>query len=60
MNSREIALFSTAAVLGAVASAVAISRFCNLRELKNRCSQNGVVAKKPSRPDPFDTEKRKG
>ncbi|KAL1554180.1 dCMP deaminase [Salvia divinorum] len=61
MNSRDIALFSAAAVLGAVSSAVAFTQFFNSREPKNSCSpQNGVVNKKPSRQNPFDPAKRNG
>ncbi|XP_057786867.1 uncharacterized protein LOC131004239 isoform X2 [Salvia miltiorrhiza] len=60
MNSRDIALFSAAAVLGAVSSAVAFSHFFNFREPKSSCSHNGVVKKKPSRQNPFDPAKRNG
>ncbi|XP_041996362.1 deoxycytidylate deaminase isoform X2 [Salvia splendens] len=61
MNSRDIVLFSAAAVLGAVSSAVAFTHFFNSREPKNSCSpQNDVVKKKPSRQNPFDPAKRNG
>ncbi|KAH6772073.1 Cytidine/deoxycytidylate deaminase family protein [Perilla frutescens var. hirtella] len=60
MNSRDIALFSAATVLGALSSAIAFRLFFNCREPRNRCSQNGVVEKKPSRQNPFDPVKRKG
>lgn len=61
MNSRDVALFSAAAVFGAVSTAVAFTHFFNSREPKKRCSpQNGVVKKKPSRQNPFDPAKRNG
>ncbi|KAL6549450.1 hypothetical protein OROHE_008567 [Orobanche hederae] len=60
MNSRDVTLFSSAAVFGAVASAVAVCLFSNFRNPKYRCSQNGAVEQKSSRQSPFDPAKRKG
>ncbi|KAH9705362.1 CMP/dCMP-type deaminase domain-containing protein [Citrus sinensis] len=67
MNSRELTLVSTAAVLGALASAVAFRFFfsSNPKKLLSRIdssqSQNGVVASKVvSSRSPFDPSKRKG
>ncbi|KAL8529996.1 hypothetical protein ACS0TY_007174 [Phlomoides rotata] len=60
MNSREVALFSAATVLGAMSSAVALGLLFNFRKPKNRCSQNGIAEQKSSRPSPFDPAKRKG
>uniref|UniRef100_A0A5B7B9A2 dCMP deaminase n=1 Tax=Davidia involucrata TaxID=16924 RepID=A0A5B7B9A2_DAVIN len=62
MNSREIALISTATVFGAVASAIAIRFFFNPKKHFSGIdsSLNGVAERKASSQSPFDPSKRKG
>lgn len=62
MNSRDLALVSTATVFGALASALAFRFFFNPRRLffQTNISQNGAVLKKCSSRSPFDPSKREG
>ncbi|CAI9787322.1 unnamed protein product [Fraxinus pennsylvanica] len=61
MNSREIALVSTATIFGAVASAIVFRRFFYSNRPNKRLSANCVVdGRKPSPQNPFDPTKRKG
>ncbi|GMY15121.1 deoxycytidylate deaminase [Fagus crenata] len=58
MNSRELALVSTATVFGALASAFAFRIFSNPKKKQFPQTHNGVVSTKTS-PNPFDPSKRK-
>jgi hypothetical protein len=58
MNSRELALVSTATVFGALASAFAFRIFLNPKKKQFPQTHNGVVSTKIS-PNPFDPSKRK-
>ena len=58
MNSRELALVSTATVFGALASAFAFRIFLNPKKKQFPQTHNGVVSTKAS-PNPFDPSKRK-
>ncbi|XP_010249019.1 PREDICTED: deoxycytidylate deaminase isoform X2 [Nelumbo nucifera] len=62
MNSRELALVSTAAVLGAAAYAMAIRFLFNPKRdfYRIESTQNGTVVKKSPSQSPFDPSKRKG
>ncbi|XP_028765069.1 deoxycytidylate deaminase isoform X1 [Neltuma alba] len=61
MNSREVAVLSSAAVFGALASAIAFRFFFfpKHHQSKFNSSQNGTVLKNRSSRDPFDPSKRK-
>lgn len=60
MNTRELALVSTAAVLGAVASAFTFRLFFNPKKSRTRIdsSSNGVFPDRRSSQSPFDPSKR--
>lgn len=63
MNSREVALVSTATFVGALASAFAYHLFLSSPKKQSSradSSRNGVVSKNRPCQDPFDTSKRKG
>ncbi|KAB2609121.1 deoxycytidylate deaminase-like [Pyrus ussuriensis x Pyrus communis] len=63
MNSRELALVSTAAVFGALASALTCRFFFSnprRQSPKLDLSKNGVVSRKCSSQSPFDPSKREG
>ncbi|KAF8378011.1 hypothetical protein HHK36_029344 [Tetracentron sinense] len=62
MNSRELALVSTATIFGAVASAIAIRFFFNPKKCFRRIdsAQDGVAVEKSPPQSPFDPSKRKG
>ncbi|XP_010550731.1 PREDICTED: deoxycytidylate deaminase [Tarenaya hassleriana] len=64
MNSRDLALVSTAAIFGALTSAVAFRFFpLNLRKPNSRrtaSTQNGELSRRFPAQDPFDPSKRKG
>ncbi|XP_058093202.1 uncharacterized protein LOC131239493 isoform X2 [Magnolia sinica] len=66
MNSRELALISTAAMFGAVASAIAIRFFLNPNKkpsfhcLQSSSSTLNDIVEKPPKQCPFDPSKRKG
>ncbi|KAK4569051.1 hypothetical protein RGQ29_004448 [Quercus rubra] len=59
MNSRELALVSTATVFGALASAFALRFFLNPKKKHFPKTLNGVVSANCSPPNPFDPSKRK-
>lgn len=59
MNSRELALVSTATVFGALASAFALHFFINPKKKHFPKTHNGVVPANCSPPNPFDPSKRK-
>ena len=62
MNSREVAIVTTATVFGALASAIAL-RFFYLPKKhaqKTNSSENGIVSNDRSSRNPFDPSKRKG
>lgn len=59
MNSRELALVSTATVFGALASAFALRFFLNPKKKHFPKTHNGVVSANCSPPNPFDPSKRK-
>ncbi|KAF5476550.1 hypothetical protein F2P56_003294 [Juglans regia] len=62
MNSRELALVSTATVFGALASALAFRFFLVPKNHFSRksSSRNGVVSNKSTTRSPFDPSKRQG
>lgn len=62
MNSRELALVSTATVFGALASALAFRFFLIPKSHFSRTSssRNGVVSNKSTSRSPFDPSKRQG
>lgn len=62
MNSRELALVSTATVFGALASALAFRFFLSPKKHfpQTNPSQNGVVSQNRSSRSPFDPSKRTG
>lgn len=62
MNTKELALVSTATIIGAVASALTIRFFFNPKKHFARIvtSPDGVVVEKASSQSPFDPCKRKG
>ncbi|KAJ7945703.1 deoxycytidylate deaminase [Quillaja saponaria] len=62
MNSREVALVTTATVFGALASAIAFRFFYHSKKRPSQInsSQNCFVSEKISAHDPFDPSKRKG
>ncbi|KAK4264520.1 hypothetical protein QN277_025682 [Acacia crassicarpa] len=61
MNSRDVAVFSSAAVFGALASAISFRFFFFPKQHRSNfnSSQNGTVLKNLSARDPFDPSKRK-
>lgn len=59
MNSRELALVSTATVFGALASAFALHFFIIPKKKHFPKTHNGVVPANCSPPNPFDPSKRK-
>lgn len=64
MNSRELAVISTAVVFGAFASSLAFRLFFSGRgkehPTKDDLSANGVVSSRSSSQNEFDPSKRKG
>lgn len=62
MNSRELAIISTATLLGALASAITVRFFFNPKKYLSTVNSTsiGVVGTKSSPQNPFDPAKRKG
>ncbi|GMH16731.1 hypothetical protein Nepgr_018572 [Nepenthes gracilis] len=62
MNSKDMALVSSATLIGAVTSAIVVLFFTNRKKQFNGkdSGSNNIIPEKISRNDPFDPSKRRG